>query len=65
MIKVIIKLLACDEHFNNHQNYCAHVETYLIFQYTIKYANIDFLRYALRHTTVMFQTETAETLKYE
>ena len=63
--KVIIESSACDEHFNNHQNYCAHVETYLTFQYAIKYANIDLLCYALRHTTVMFQTETAETLKYE
>ncbi len=63
--KVIVESLVCDEHFNNHQNYCAHVETYLTLQYTIKYANIDFLRYTLHHTTVMFQTETAETLKYE
>ncbi len=63
--KVIIKLSACDEHFNNHQNYCAHVEIYLILQYAIKYANIDFLCYALCHTTVMFQTEIAETLKYK
>ncbi len=65
MTKIIIESSACDEHFNNHQNYCAYVEIYLIFQYTIKYANIDLLCYALRHTTVMFQKKTAETLKYE
>ncbi len=65
MTKVVVESSACDEHFNNHQNYCAHVETYLILQYAIKYANIDLLCYALRHMTVMFQTETAETLKYE
>ncbi len=63
--KVVVESSACDEHFNNHQNYCAYVKTYLILQYTIKYANIDLLRYALRHTTVMFQTETAEIFKYE
>ena len=63
--KVIIESSACNEHFNNHQNYCAHVEIYLTFQYAIKYANIDLLCYALHHTTVMFQTEIVETLKYE
>jgi len=63
--KVVVESSACDKHFNNHQNYCAYVETYLILWYAIKYANIDLLRYALRHTTVMFQTETAETFKYE
>ncbi len=63
--KVVVKSSTCDKHFNNHQNYCAHVETYLTLWYAIKYANIDLLRYTLRHTTVMFQTETVETLKYE
>jgi len=65
MTKVVVESSACDKHFNNYQNYCAHIETYLILQYAIKYANIDLLRYALRHTTVMFQTKTAEILKYE
>ncbi len=65
MTKVIVESSACDEHFNNHQNYCAYVETYLTLWYAIKYANIDLLRYALRYMTVMFQTETIETLKYK
>ena len=53
-----------DEQFNNHQNYCTHVELYLTLRYAIKHADIGLLRYALRHATVIFQAEAAGTPKY-
>jgi len=63
LILLILKLSISHLYFIS--QHCAHVKTYLILRYAIKYANIDLLRYALHHTTVMFQTEIAETLKYE
>jgi hypothetical protein len=56
--------LIIDEQFNNHQNFCAHVESYLILRYAIKYVDIDLLRHALRKITVMFQSRCADTSKY-
>ena len=54
----------CDEQFHNHQNYCTYVELYLTLRYAIKHADIGLLRYALRHITVIFQAEAADTPKY-
>ena len=61
---VDLKSSKCDQIFNNHQNFCTHVELYLILRYVIKYANIDLLRYAIRHIVVLFQIKNAKLLKY-
>ena len=53
-----------DQQFQNHQNFCDHVESYLTLRYAIQYADIGLLRHALRHTTVIFQASVAGTPKY-
>ena len=53
-----------DQQFQNHQNFCDHVESYLTLRYAIKYADIGLLRHALRHATVIFQASVAGTPKY-
>ena len=54
----------CDQQFENHQNFCAHVESYLTLRYAIKHADIGLLRHALRHVTLIFQARVASTPKY-
>ena len=53
-----------DQEFENHRHFCAHVEVYLTLRYAIKHADIGLLRYALRHTAILFQAEVAGTPKY-
>ncbi|KAL8635581.1 MAG: hypothetical protein Q9228_006941 [Teloschistes exilis] len=53
-----------DQEFENHQNFCAHVEQYLTLRYAIKFADIGLLRLCLRTITLMFQSSHAGTPKY-
>jgi hypothetical protein len=41
-----------------------HVEVYLTLSHALKHADTGLLRYALRHTAVIFQAEAVEIPKY-
>ena len=53
-----------DQIHENHQIFCRHVEVYLLLRYAIKMADIELLRVALRHATVIFLPSEAATPKY-
>lgn len=75
-IRAIIKEVMCDLDINknnladsdqeylNHQRYCKHMEAYLLLKFSIKNADIDLLRQALRQATILFNTGKTKTPRY-
>lgn len=53
-----------DEMLSNHRCFCAHVESYLLLKYAIKYADIGLLRYAIRDCMIMFQAKAGAAPQY-
>ena len=53
-----------DQQYENHQNFCSHVETYLTLKHAIETADIGLLRHVLRKVTIIFQAKVGGTPNY-